>query len=105
MVPSPSFPRILYGPKGASAMARILTGRGARSPGNETVDLRSQQLERDLVAAALGDDEVGEALRGLAERFVHGPDRRQVLLDHGVDRSAALLRVAAEPPYEAHVGI
>src|SRR5579883_2459763 len=105
MVPSPSFPRIWNGPNGASDMIRILAGPAFGSLADETIYLGPQQLERDLVAAALGDDEVGEPFRGLAERLVHGSNRGEVLLDHGVDRPATLRRVAAEPAYEAHVGV
>ena len=64
-----------------------------------------EHVEGGRVHAAVGDDDVGVALRRLDELQVHGPDGRQVLVDDAGRRAAAIGDVALEAPDEADVGI
>src|SRR5207244_7357510 len=72
-------------------------------PCNEILDARDDRVERHLILAPLGDDEVGVALRRLDELLVHRPNRVQVLMDDRVERPAARLDVARQTAGDADV--
>src|SRR5262249_34067378 len=88
--------------------------RGNRSPGapailaglagslpNET----EQEIQGYAVLAALGDDDVGEALRRLHERQMHRPDALVILLSDLREGAPPMLEVAADAAHHADVGI
>jgi hypothetical protein len=54
---------------------------------------------------ALRDDHVGVALGWLDELHVHGPHRRQVLVDYGFNGSSPFADVPAEAPNEAQIRV
>ena len=60
-------------------------------------------LHRHAVVAAAGDDDVGVALAGFDELQVHGPHGIEVLLDDGVEGTAAVVHVALQSADEAVV--
>ena len=67
------------------------------------MDILHQEGEGYGIHAALGDDDVGVALGGLYEVAVHGLDRREVLLEHRVHITSALLDITHEAASQAHV--
>ena len=69
------------------------------------LDAVDDNFERDEIFATLGDDEVRAAFTRFNELFVHGFDGRQILLDDGINRAAALFHVAPDAAAEAHVGV
>ena len=69
------------------------------------LDAVDDHFQRDEVLAALGNNEVRVFLAGLDELLVHGFDRREVLLDDGVDRPPTLFDVTPDPPAQAHIPV
>jgi hypothetical protein len=64
-------------------------------------DTIPQQFHGPLVCA-FGDNEVGVAFGGADELFVHGFDRREVLVDDAGEFAAAFLDVAPDASEDAH---
>src|SRR5262245_11721419 len=64
---------------GAESPLRQRRGRIHAALAEQLADLRLHEVDRDLVVAAARDDDVGEALAGLHELQVHGPDAVLVL--------------------------
>src|ERR1041385_6054064 len=71
----------------------------------QLADLRLHQVDRDLVVAAAGDDDVGETLAGLHELEVHRAHAVLVLAKDGVHRAPALEDVAPQPADEPDVRV
>ena len=69
------------------------------------LDAVDDHFQRDEVLAALGNNEVRVFLAGLNELLVHGLDRREVLLDDGVNGPAALFDVAPDSTAQAHIRV
>ena len=57
----------------------------------QRVNLLVEHIQRDLIIAALRNDDVGKFLARLHELLVHRLDRRQILRHDGLQRSAALV--------------
>ena len=68
------------------------------------LDAGDDRIERDLILATLGDDEIGVSLRRLDELLVHRTHRRHVLIDDRIERATARLNVANETAHETNVG-
>lgn len=69
------------------------------------MNLLVEHIQRDLIIAALRNDDVGKFLARLHELLVHRLDRRQILRHDGLQRSAALVDVANDAADNAHIGV
>src|SRR6202000_3140931 len=67
--------------------------------------LAENEVDGDMVVAAFGHDQVGPALRRLAELQMHRPHGRVILLAHLLKRAPALLEIAANAAKDAQVGV
>ena len=72
---------------------------------NDAVDLGDQQVDGNQVVAAFGNDDVGIALAGFDELFMHRPYRIKILADDIVDFAASFLDIADQTADKAHIGI
>src|ERR1700722_3284315 len=83
-------------------------GRAATGPpmvSDATADAAQQQLERDAILSALGDDDVRETFAWLDEGQVHRTHRVVVLLADLREGATPLLEVATDAAHEANVGV
>jgi hypothetical protein len=94
-----------------SAVAVVIVDQDAPGAGHlgqvadKLLQVREDHLPRHAIVPALGDDEVGGALRGLDELQVHGADGLVVLLADRLEGAAAVLDVPADPAQDADVGV
>src|SRR3954471_21204377 len=83
-------------------MPRLTAGRSARQ---SSLNLSDDHFDRDGVVTAARYDHIRVALARLDELQVHGLNRRQVLLDDIVERTAASVGVPFDTPYQTNVGV
>jgi hypothetical protein len=69
------------------------------------LNLSDNHFDCDGVVSASRNDYVRVALAGLDELKVHRLNRRQILLDDLVERSATIVRIALDAADESNVGI
>ena len=69
----------------------------------DRMDILNEQRESDGVHPPFGNDDIGVALGGLDEVTMHGFHRREVLLEHRVHITSALLDITHEATSQAHV--
>ena len=91
---------------GASVLVpcEIAGARSSRREGDAT-EASEQHVERDVVVAALGHDQIGPPLGRLDMLDVHRAHRRVVLVAHRLERAATLLEVAADAAHQPDVGV
>ena len=67
------------------------------------MDILNEQRECDGVHPPFGNDDISVALGGLDEVTMHGLHRREVLLEHRVHITSALLDITHEATSQAHI--
>src|SRR3972149_3245438 len=75
------------------------------APGQKCPDPCDDHIHRHSVEPPFGEDHIGIALGRLDELEMHGSHAGLILLNHTVDRPAALYQIALQPADEADVGI
>src|SRR5262245_25815079 len=73
--------------------------------GGDGLQLRNDEIQRDFVVSALGDQDVRPSFARLDELEVHGPHGPVVLLVDLFERSTARFHVAADATKDADVGV
>lgn len=69
----------------------------------DRMDILNEQRECDGVHPPFGNDDISVALGGLDEVTMHGLHRREVLLEHRVHITSALLDITYKAASQAHV--
>lgn len=69
------------------------------------LDAFRDDIQRDQIISALGDDDIGVSLAGFHKHLVHGLDRGEILIDNALQISASVSHIANDSTQDTHICI